>query len=431
MFNVKSLVHKFLSLKHNWFYYLCIAFAFLLPLFQKILPVVIVCMLLTWFMQGSVLKKKIINAIKDPKVYLFMAFYAMHIVGMFYSENLSFGFKDLEIKLSFLLFPLLFSTSDKINTKEILTAFIIGCFVSSLTCIFRALYLYFYLNTAAFSYTDFSFLVHPSYFALYLNFAVIYLLLSNFSIDSVSKQPIYSFVTYGLIGLFSIVIFLLSSKMGIVSLAISFVVAHIYLLKRKNYYRFFVHSVVVVIAFSFSINYVLQHTRLSEVASEFKKVQFEEINASETDSVAKSKVNYRTTESTQIRYLIWHEATQLIKQNWLLGVGTGDIKDQLLERYWLKRMDWVWVQKLNAHNQFIQTTVALGVFGLVLLLSCFFVAFKHGFQKRLTIYLLLTTCFVFHFMVESMLEKQAGVIFYTFFNGIFLAKLSDDREGLF
>ena len=81
-----------------------------------------------------------------------------------------------------------------------------------------------------------------------------------------------------------------------------------------------------------------------------------------------------SVESTTVRVLIWNEASQIIKQNLWVGVAPGDANDALYEGYNQNGLTGAYAKKLNAHSQYFQTTVGLGLIGLASLLSLFIIA---------------------------------------------------------
>ena len=110
--------------------------------------------------------------IKNKMVWLFTSFYLMHIIGMIYTDNTSFGLFDLEIKLSFLLFPIMFASFNSITSKSyynILLALVFGCAVAGLANLGMG-----YLNfqetgdIREMLYGQLSFFHHPTYFAMYI-----------------------------------------------------------------------------------------------------------------------------------------------------------------------------------------------------------------------------------------------------------------------
>jgi O-antigen ligase len=75
----------------------------------------------------------------------------------------------------------------------------------------------------------------------------------------------------------------------------------------------------------------------------------------------------------------------------------------------------------NAHNQYIQTTIAYGLVGLsIFVMAVFAPVFLCYQQKRNTFYLIFLLCFAFVCVTESILELNKGIIWYSFFNSLFM-----------
>ena len=73
--------------------------------------------------------------------------------------------------------------------------------------------------------------------------------------------------------------------------------------------------------------------------------------------------------------------------------------------------------RLNAHQQFLQSAACLGVLGLLTLCAMVLAPFfGTGRRDALTVIILILA--ICNWMVESMLEVQAGVIFFVFIAGI-------------
>ena len=123
-------------------------------------------------------------------------------------------------------------------------------------------------------------------------------------------------------------------------------------------------------------------------------------------------------ESSAARILVWKAAMEVIKDDPIIGVGTGDVKKELRKVYKEKNIESAYEDHLNAHNQYIQTTVALGIIGLLVLLSFFFLPIIYAYKNNNPLYIIFLALVGFHFLFESMLERQAGVVFYAFFNSL-------------
>jgi len=84
--------------------------------------------------------------------------------------------------------------------------------------------------------------------------------------------------------------------------------------------------------------------------------------------------------------------------------------------------------QLNCHNQFIETQLSIGFLGLLMLLALVGMGVYLGIRKRNIIYLFFSLLCLANFMVESMLETQAGVVFFSFFNCFFFVQQNQLRN---
>ena len=120
-------------------------------------------------------------------------------------------------------------------------------------------------------------------------------------------------------------------------------------------------------------------------------------------------------ESTAVRILIWKESIKLIENNVIFGTSAGDANDKLIEAYKREGLEGALLKKLNAHNQFLQTFIGTGIIGFVLLFLMTLGALIYSFIKKNYILSLFSILIIFNFLVESMLQAQAGFIFFAFF----------------
>jgi O-antigen ligase len=136
-----------------------------------------------------------------------------------------------------------------------------------------------------------------------------------------------------------------------------------------------------------------------------------------------------SSDGTADRILIWESSLELIQEQSIFGVGTGDVKDALLKKYEENGIVNALNRKLNAHNQYLQTAITLGLPGIIILLSGLVFAFILAVRRQNLLLLLFSVVVSFNFLVESMLERQAGVVFYSFLNALLLfLVLSEPRN---
>ncbi|MCX6231078.1 MAG: O-antigen ligase family protein [Bacteroidetes bacterium] len=201
---------------------------------------------------------------------------------------------------------------------------------------------------------------------------------------------------------FTFYVIILSSKAGIVCLLIiAFFLLLNLIIKRKLY-------ILSLIIFFVLISFVIVGIKKFPMLTDRVNTTIQAINSSEKD--------INKEDGTVQRIEIWKTSITLIKENFLIGVGTGDVKDALLKSYDEKGMTFAKNKNLNAHSQYFQTFITLGIIGFLILLSLFIFPLIHAFKNRNFIYLFFLLIVAINIAVESMFENQAGVVFYTFFN---------------
>jgi len=395
------------SLKENAFFYLSCALAFALPLLQGLVPPLILLLALSLFVSNQHISQLWI-ALKQKSSVLLLVFYVLYALGILYTENKAAGWFDLQVKLSILLFPIILFPAlsfDEEKIKKLLRFFILGCSFAIIICFCLAtfnflqekLYIsrgWYNLNYGInfFLSARLSYFMHPSYFAMYLCLALAALFF--YKQENILPNPKMRYVIASAF-IFSIIF--LASKAGLIILGISLAA---YFIMSRNFK--IIAGLSALIIFLFGMLYLLA----PEFAGKFTKAA-SAVNSEETD--------IKTSESSSARILVWKSALQVIKEQKIWGSGTGDVKDVLLERYALNGYTGLLEKKLNAHNQFLQTAIAIGYPGVALLLGILIYSIYIHAKKRSMIGTAFTIIIIINFLFESMLETQAGVIFFAFF----------------
>jgi O-antigen ligase len=350
----------------------------------------IVCAIIVWLISNPFKElfsfKKGIAALSAVSI-----FYLLHIASFAYTKNLQESFINLETKISLLAFPLIFYTANYSSKqgKFFLRNFISGCLLCCLACLGHSAYISISESKNYFFYQDLSWFQHPSYLSMYLTFCCMVLF----------HEKLYSkSVRVILAVFFTLFVFMLSSKSGIgihvLFLGIWFISVYI---SSGNYKKLALFSgtfILIIVGVVFFI---------PKIKERFDNL----VGAFQTENVDKT-----VTESTAVRKLIWHEATGIIKENPLMGVSPGDANTTLYEKYNQNGLTGAYTKKLNAHNEYLQTGVSLGIIGM-LSLSCIFLLPVFSNKNKLFVFFLLITSI--NFITESMLQTMAGCIFFGYF----------------
>jgi hypothetical protein len=118
--------------------------------------------------------------------------------------------------------------------------------------------------------------------------------------------------------------------------------------------------------------------------------------------------------SLLMRLEFWKTAYHIIKEKPLLGVGTGDVKDAFNTQYEKENTPLKKEWQLRSHNQYLATTVAIGVVGLLFFLLHLLTPFFSN--KKMSVFFIFFLLIEFlSFINEDTLETQAGLTFCVFF----------------
>lgn len=396
------------------------AIAFLLPVYHYIIPPLIVLLAINWLCAPKLIIPGFKNILKNPSIILMVCLYLLYLTGMLYTDNTRVGLETIETKLSFLIFPLVFSPypqTFRANLDKYLKLFIYGSVVNVFACFMWAAYRFlkpvyvlidgisYDLGPNYFYYTELSVFLHPSYIAMYSVFALIAL------IYLINKGELKLNWKWALIIFFLIIfILLLSSKAGWIGLFL--VILYFFkslVMKKRALIALLIAGSLIALFFFLNIyltpTYSTRIPQLSVITQTLKDLK-------------EGNKKAETSDGTRSRILVWKSATEIIKSNFWFGVGTGDAKDKMLEKYQEKGMIYEYENKLNAHNQFLNTFIAVGFVGFAVLFLCFLIPLFYSIKNKNVLFGGFIIIVSVNFLFEAMLETQAGVIFYAFFNAL-------------
>jgi O-antigen ligase len=257
-----------------------------------------------------------------------------------------------------------------------------------------SLFGYIKMNSSKLFSLDFSVLEHPSYLSLKIVFAMVILIYYS---DQLGINKLFK---DGMILVFTVTIFMLASKSGI----IVWMVIGVILLIRLGKKRSFRPVIYFLIIPSFMILTYISVNRIERIGF-FLNSTFKSLSVKEVDW---KNLNQRTRE--------WYTAIQLIKEKPVTGIGLGKVEGKMVDMYrengFIEEADL----KLNAHNQYLEAQMTFGIAGTLtlfwMLLTPVF------FRKRLeyslpAISLVLIMSFFLFF--ESMFNRQWGIMFFLLF----------------
>jgi O-antigen ligase len=393
---------------------ICVA---LIAMYIHWLPPFMVAWVLFWIAETHFdFKFKEALRSKPGKLFLlFLVLFIWQMAGLLFTDSFASGFERMYKRLSFILFPLvLFLPGFRIkeNVGLILRIFAISTLIYILYCFGNAIdnsitthngVKIFNPHPEILYYENFFFgnlfsdKVHPTYLSMYILISMLISLESFFDKAlSVIKRVLWLTVIF----LFLTVLYLLSSRAGILS---AVVILPVYLLFRlyKLIPRYALYLIIVLIV---SFTGILLKTN--------SRIQYS------IEEVSKEKIHQ--TLETDTRFVIWKSAFGVIKNNLLFGVGTGDASKELKAEFLSRGYTDGYYDNLNAHNQFIEIQLENGLIGLAVFLTIIgFIAYISISEKNLILGLFLISMLIF-FMFETLLNRHAGIAFFPIFTFLLL-----------
>jgi O-antigen ligase len=385
-------------------------FVFLMMSFFFFPPAAPIVVFLLAIFVFSFSKNKGINLRKNlGTIFLFSAIFWVYLAGMLITQNVESGWNSVLLKFSFLVFPLIFGILDvSFITKKHLQ-FLMGAFIfitssSIIFSIFHAAFQYVSTrNNEVLFYSELSYILHPSYYALYINFALIVVLCRLMVAQHIQKKS-FKILHWLLIPLYIGFLILLESKAGLIGLISVLVLSIIHLVFTKKNYRSALKLFLLSLT-SISITILLLPQTTSRVNQIIESMEENESAAHHSASAA--------------RIYLWKAALNSIMEKPVFGHGTGDTREELMKQYQLQKNTRALEMKYDAHNQYLQGMVATGILGLLSLVFLVGFPMLYSLKDRILLYFLFGFLMAINLLVESMFERQAGVMFYAFFNSLY------------
>ncbi|MBL4657240.1 MAG: O-antigen ligase family protein [Flavobacteriales bacterium] len=115
------------------------------------------------------------------------------------------------------------------------------------------------------------------------------------------------------------------------------------------------------------------------------------------------------------RWEFWKTGVNVLKNNPLIGVGTGDIYDEMLVQYEADNSVVRSKYRKHPHNQFLSIAIAFGTIGLGIFLFALLYPIKLQWGHLDYVSLIFIAILLLSMTTEDTLETQAGVSFVAFF----------------
>ncbi len=339
--------------------YLLVFLAFLLPLTVFGANLIIIIIVLLWLFSGNY-RIKYNQIISSRLLIASLIFYSLHILGMLWTEDVSWGFKMLHKMWYFLLlFPILYTIAKKVNFNYCVAAFTLAMTITEVLS-----YLIWFEIIPVFKNGSVDdptpFMSHVSYNPI-LAFTI-YIVSHKLFFDKKLGQKMFFLYSFFIITM-SINMFITGGRAGQI---MYFAMLAILIFQYFNAEK--VKSLFAIMIIIPSIFFVAYQT--SELFNERVNLALNDVYTYEA--------NKETSVGKRITYAI--NSFEIIKQSPIIGYGTGDFPSEY-QKVSIKNNTPETPTPTNPHNMYTLILVQLGVVGLFSFLSIFYYQIKFSFNS--------------------------------------------------
>ncbi|MGB3750263.1 MAG: O-antigen ligase family protein [Arcobacteraceae bacterium] len=395
------------------YFYVIIAFAFTLPLSRAAISVLMGFIAIVWIVEGNfkyTLSQIVTNRVLKS-IALFLIFAALSLL---WTQDKAEGLSFLRLYGYWTVLFIIATVIQKKDIKNIITAFLLGMFVSEIIAYGVYFELWTFKNATVSNPSPFMFWID---YSIFMAFTSLLLLSRLFSKDFTVQQKLFIFLfflsTTGNL-------FLTQGRTGQVALLAGIVVM-LFLYLKPSIKSFFIGTILLVSIYGGA--YTMSDTFQNRVSHAINDINLMKEN------------NFDS--SWGIRVVYWMITYDVVKEHPLIGVGLGDY--ETIVHYYVEKNDYPISQQTkefivshHAHNQFLMVLIQTGLIGFILLLNIIYsiITLKIYNDEIKKLSILFITIFFVSCMAEPLWFKQFTIVLFVLFIGLFSSKSNLIRKIL-
>ena len=353
-----------------------------------------------------------IKALKSPIVWLPALFYSYYALTALWADHTDEAWPQLETKLTLLLAPFVLAANARFLRKPdyswFLKLFVAGnvitlfyAFGYALNRAFEAgsAYYVFPESQKAVSFFTYTMLAEPimhvGYFSTYIGIGMLICIYMIY--NKINNKAVW---IAGLVFLF-VGFIMLQGRINILALFAVIAVATLLVAIKQRLYKLLAIPIAGIVLFILFV--VFGPKSITQRLTQLPDFDYD-------ISAPASEFN-----SATFRLAEWKGAAVVIQENPLFGTGVGDNRIALQDAYASIGFNVGLERHYNAHNQYLETTIASGMVGLALLLILLIGYAYMAVKNRDYLLLAAMSYFALSMITESMLERAWAVILYAVF----------------
>ena len=384
--------------------YLLFITALILPLKPELTTIPFIIITIFWFFN---IKKNTHWNKKNLTLIIFTtATFLIGLLGLINTANFNEAFFELSRTFPIFLLPFILFTLNQTYSKKtlafILGGFIAGCFSKTIYILIIAVIKHF--ETGSFDYFFYNQLSKEtnsfSYYLILAYYIILFVFYKKNILEGIVSQKVQDYILLFPLVLFAIVIILLQTKAVIVYF---FIITILFLLLYLKKPQWKILLITLVICSAFMLKFSKEMRFMSFLKQETVKV--------ENKAPALPSKSEQSLESTSLRYNSIITTIAIIKENFLFGVGTGDLTDEMSKKYSQFGFVYNLKEQTNPHNQYLRTFGKNGILGIAALLAFFIFNFYTWLKNKSPILLAFNLIVLFSSMTNDLFDTGGGAPF--------------------
>jgi O-antigen ligase len=395
---------------HQPLYYLTLLYALTLPLSRAAIVFFSILLILLWLIQKKP-KESYQRVFSNRVIIALVSFLLYNLLSLFWSDDIINGFDYILKYWYFLPMIVIFTTIKKSQIPSVLSAFLIGMFISETISYGVFFELWTFKRATVENISPF---MHHIEYSIFLALTALIILERILSNPSIKTKLFY--------GLFFLTVtgnlFLTAGRTGQLAFILGILILALTSIKNR------LKAITLFTLLSTSLL----------VSAFYLSNTFNQRITDAKDNFIHAVVNQYYCTSLGARIGAWIIATDIIKEHPIVGVGIVDnmtrFHEIIDEKY--PEMKCLHVAFMHMHNQFFQIATQLGILGLTLFLWIFYEILRLPIASKPYRHLkyFYIAMLLFAFLPEVLLHRQFSMALFALIAGILLAQSKEADDAL-
>lgn len=372
---------------------------------------------------------KLTFMLQSKKLALIIALPLLIEILFFWNNNSYFlGLKSLEKSIALLLFPIcIIGNYNRVNFYKIIryysiisTIVVFGFYISYIN--FDSTYINLfskredYFWTIGYSFANYVGMHGP---AINMHMAFVSIINFYFIFKNIKNSTLSKFFSSILFFISFYLVVFINSKLALANILVGIILIFFFELRKTfTYQKVLVIAMIIFVSIA-SITYIYIQK------NPYMIIKYKEKTFAYFDKIGKldevKNPDATVYHSFATRISIWKSTLELASQNIFIGVGASDGKTELIKYFKTTNQKFLAKFEFPVHNQFLDSLLKFGVFGLLSTFLYIFNIARLGYKSQSTLMFFFFILFFTSNLTDDFLIRFDGIVFSGFWISVFSA----------